>query len=80
MWLPGDCICIAELRRPAALESYVSFVIKFFAINQSMGPAQWGNTLLAKAHIAKLNKLSGSDVTGLTSSTVDETALAMFKR
>jgi len=36
--------------------------------------------LLAKAHIAKLNELTESEVTELTSSTVDETALAILKR
>jgi hypothetical protein len=36
--------------------------------------------LLAKAHIAKLNKFTESEVTELTSSTVDETALAILKR
>jgi len=44
----GDSIYTAELKRPAALASYVSFVIKFFAIHQNMGPAQWGNTCLQK--------------------------------
>jgi len=39
-----------------------------------------GKHLLAKAHIAKLNKLTESEVTELTSSTVDETALAILKR
>jgi len=36
--------------------------------------------LLAKAHIAKLNKLTELEVTEMTSSTVDETALAILKR
>jgi len=36
--------------------------------------------LLAKAHIAKLNELTESEVTELTSSTVDETALAILNR
>jgi len=48
MSLDGDIICTAELRRPAALESYVLFLIKFFAIHQDMGTAQWGNTRLEK--------------------------------
>ena len=39
-----------------------------------------GKHLLAKAHIAKLNKLTVSEVTELTRSTVDETALAILKR
>jgi len=39
-----------------------------------------GKHLLAKAHIAKLNKLPQSEVPELTSSTVDETALAILKR
>jgi len=44
----GDSIYTAEVRRPAALASYVSFVIKFFAMDQNMGPAQWGNTCWQK--------------------------------
>jgi hypothetical protein len=39
-----------------------------------------GKHLLAKAHIAKLNELTESEVTELTSSTVDDTALAIMKR
>jgi len=35
-----------------------------------------GTHLLAKAHIAKLNELTESEITELTSSMVDETALA----
>jgi len=36
--------------------------------------------LLGKAHIAKLNELTESEVTELTSSTVGEAAIAMLKR
>jgi uridylate kinase len=39
-----------------------------------------GKHLLAKAHIAKLNELTESEVTELTSTMVDETALAILKR
>jgi len=39
-----------------------------------------GKHLLAKAHIAKLNELTESEVTELTSATVDETALAILKK
>jgi len=39
-----------------------------------------GKHSLAKAHIAKLNELTESEVTELTSSTVGETALAILKR
>jgi len=39
-----------------------------------------GKHLLAKAHIAKLNQLTESEVTELTSVTVDEAALAILKR
>jgi len=39
-----------------------------------------GKNLMAKAHIAKLNELTESEVTELTSSMVDETALAILKR
>ena len=46
--LLDGAICIAELRRPAALASDVSFVIKFSTINQKMGPAQWANTCWEK--------------------------------
>jgi hypothetical protein len=58
MRLHGDFICTAQLRRPAALESYASFVIKFFAIHQKHGTRSMGKRLLAKDHIAKLNKLT----------------------
>jgi len=44
----GDSIYTAELSRPAALASFVLFVIKFFAIHQNMGTAQWGNTCWQK--------------------------------
>jgi hypothetical protein len=39
-----------------------------------------GKHLLAIAYIAKLNKSSESEVTQLTSSMVDETALAILER
>jgi len=38
-----------------------------------------GNHVLAKTHIAKLNELTESEVAELTTSTVDETALAILK-
>ena len=44
------------------------------------GTSSMGKCLLAKAHIAKLNELTESDVTELTISTVDEPALAILKR
>jgi len=44
------------------------------------GTSSMGRHLLAKAHIAKLNELTESEITELTSSTVDETALAILKR
>jgi len=44
------------------------------------GTSSMGKQLLAKAHITKLNKLAESEVTELTSSTVDETALAILRR
>jgi len=44
----GDSIFPTELRRPAALASDVSCVIKFFAIHQNMGPSQWGITCWQK--------------------------------
>jgi len=44
------------------------------------GTSSLGKHLLAKAHIAKLNKLTETEVTELTSLTVDETAWAMLKR
>jgi hypothetical protein len=43
------------------------------------GTSSMGKHLLAKAHIAKLNELTESEVTELASSTVDETALAILK-
>ena len=39
-----------------------------------------GKHLLAKAQIAKLNKFTESEVTELTSSTVNEIALDILKR
>jgi len=43
------------------------------------GNSSMGTYLLAKAHITKLNELTVSEVTELTSSTVYETALAILK-
>ena len=44
------------------------------------GTSSMGKHLLGKAHIAKLIEVTESEVTELTSSTVDETALAILKR
>jgi len=44
------------------------------------GTSSMRKHLLAKAHIAKLNELTESKVTELTSSTVEDTALAILKR
>ena len=44
------------------------------------GTSSTGNHLHAKVHIVKLNELTESEVTELTSTTVDETALAILKR
>jgi len=44
------------------------------------GTSSMGKHLLAKAHIAKLNELTETEVTELTSTMVDETALAILKR
>jgi hypothetical protein len=44
------------------------------------GTSSMGKHLLAKAYIAKLNELTALEVTELTSTTVDETASAIFKR
>jgi len=44
------------------------------------GTSSMGKHLLAKAHIAKWNELTESEVSELTQSTVDETALAIPKR
>ena len=44
------------------------------------GTSSMGKHLLAKAHIAKLNELRESEGTELSSSTVDETALAILRR
>jgi len=46
--LHNNFISTKELRRLAAPESYVSFLIKFFAIHQNIGPAQLGNTCCQK--------------------------------
>jgi hypothetical protein len=44
------------------------------------GTSSMGKHLLAKAHIPNLNKLTVSEVTELTSSTVDKTAFTILKR
>jgi len=44
------------------------------------GTSSMGKHLLAKAHIAKFNELTESEVAELISSTVDETALAILRR
>jgi len=44
------------------------------------GISSLGKHMLAKAHIAKFNESTESQVTEFTSSTVDETALAILKR
>jgi hypothetical protein len=44
------------------------------------GTSSMGNHLLAKAHITKLNELTETADTELTSSTVEETPLAIMKR
>ena len=44
------------------------------------GTSSLGKHLLAKAHIAKLNEFTVSEVSESTSSTVDETALDILKR
>jgi hypothetical protein len=44
------------------------------------GTSSLGKHLPAKAHIAKSNPLTESEVTEMTSSTVDETALAILNR
>jgi len=44
------------------------------------GTSSMGKHLLTNAHIAKLNELTESEVTKLTSTMVDETALAILKR
>jgi len=43
------------------------------------GTSSMGKQMLAKAHIAKLNEITESEVTELTNSTVDETVLATLK-
>jgi len=44
------------------------------------GTSSMGKHLLAKAHIARLNEITESEVTELASSTVVETALAILRR
>jgi len=44
------------------------------------GTSSMGKHLLAQAHITKLKELTESEVTELTCSMVDETALAILKR
>jgi hypothetical protein len=77
MYLLGDLSWNVDMMRQATLASYVSFVIKLFAFHQNMGLAQH---FLAQAHIAKLNELTESEVTKLTRSTLNGTALAILQR
>ena len=44
------------------------------------GTSSMGKHLLLEAHIANVNELTQSEVTEVTSSTVDETDLAILKR
>jgi len=44
------------------------------------GTSSMGKHLLPKAHITKLNQLTVADVTELSSTTVDEAALAMIRK
>jgi len=45
-----------------------------------LGTSSMGIFLLAKVHIAKLNNLTESEISELTSTTIDETTLAICKR
>jgi len=45
-----------------------------------LGTGSMGKHLLAKAHNAKLNELTVSEVSELISTTIDKTALAILKR
>jgi len=78
--LSGDSIYTAELRRPAALASYVLFVIQLLRHPSEHGTGSMGRHLLANAKISMLNKFTESEVTELTSSMVDDTALAILNR
>jgi hypothetical protein len=68
------------------MEENGSPVIKCIVCHQVLchpsehGTSSMGKHLLAKALITKLNELTESEVTQLTCSTVDETALAILKR
>jgi hypothetical protein len=53
---------------------------QFLHHQSEYGTSSTGKHFLATAHIAKLNELTMSEVTELTSSTVDETGLAIMKR
>jgi len=53
---------------------------QFLRHPSEQGTSSMGKHLLAKAHIAKLNELTESEVTELTNLTVDETALAILNR
>jgi len=44
------------------------------------GTSSMGQHLLENAHIANVNKFTKSELTEVTSSTVDETAMAILKR
>jgi len=71
-----DC-AIEETSSPAILCIICNQVLRH---PSEHGTSSMGKHLKPKAHIAKLNELTVSEVTELTSSTVDETALAILKR
>jgi len=48
MRIYGNSIYTVQLKSPAALASYESFVLIFFAIHKHMVPTQWGNTCWQK--------------------------------
>jgi len=80
MRLCGVSICTVEVRRPAALALYVSFVITVFHRSSQHGTSTIDMHMLAKSHNAKWNELTEWEVSELKITTIDETALAMQKR
>jgi len=80
MCLHGGSISTPELWWTATLAK--KCIIGHSVIHHSSehGTCSMGKHLLAKSYIVKLNELTESEVTELTSSKINETALALLKR
>jgi len=73
-------ICTVELRRPGSPGFICIDCHHVLPHPSEHGISSMGKHLVAKAHIAKLNEVTNPDVTELTSSMVDGTALAILMK